>query len=118
MTARNQVTLSQVSDYFHIEIEIVSDFADFGLFPTVSLDGEIGIETDNLGRLEEILNLYQSLGINKEGIEVVLNMRERISALQGEVERLRNVAERLKYHIGNEDPELLKRRGLLIEIDD
>ena len=118
MTARNVVTLDKVSEYFHVEMDIISDFADFGLFPTISFDGETGIEIQNLDSLAEIVSLYQALGINKEGIEVILNLRERISGLKDEVERLRCSVERLERHLESENPEVLISRGLLIEISD
>ncbi|MCX7027166.1 MAG: hypothetical protein NT061_06745 [Spirochaetes bacterium] len=117
MTTRNLITLDQVSEYFHIEMDIISDFADFGLFPTIRFDGEIGIELQNVDNLAEIICLYQALGINKEGIEVIRSLRERISGLKDEVERLRNTVERLECHLESENPELLRRRGLLIDIN-
>jgi uncharacterized small protein (DUF1192 family) len=118
MSARTRLTLSQVCEYFRVDIEVVRDFADFGLYPTIATDGEIGIDTENLDKLWEIISLHRALGINKEGIEVILELREKISALQDEVESLRNEVEKLKGHLGSEDPETLKRLGLLIEIGD
>jgi len=118
MTVRNMITLAQVSDYFHIEIEIVREFAEFGLYSTVVSDGETGIEIENLDRLGKIISLYQALGVNKEGIEIILDLRKKISDLQDQVDRLRNEAEKLKQHLDSEGPESLRERGLLIEIDD
>lgn len=118
MNMKNGIPLSQVCDYFHIDLVVVRDFADFGLYPTVFSDGEIGIETQNLDRLKKIISLHKALGINKEGIEVILDLREKISGLQTEVEFLQNEVEKLKRYAGNEEPEALKNRGLLIEISD
>ena len=118
MTMRTTISLGRVCDYLRVDLELVRDFADFGLYPTVSFEGDIGIEAQYLERLRKIISLHQALGINKEGIEVILNLREKITAFQDEVDSLRNEVERLKRHWGNEEPEALKRRGLLIEIDD
>ena len=118
MRSQNTLSLDQVSRYFNIEIEIVSDFAEFGLFPTIYDDGKPGVEPQNLNKLAEIVSLYQALGVNKEGIEVVLKLRERILGLEDEIARLQSAVERLKILAANEDLEELNRRGLLIEIDD
>lgn len=43
----------------------------------------------DLERLEVILSLTRDLGVNLAGIEVILNMRERLAELQEEVRRLK-----------------------------
>jgi hypothetical protein len=113
---QTRISLSQVCDHFHIDFELVRDFADFGLYPTVLFDGELGIEAQDLARLGKIISLHQSLGINKEGIDVILDLREKITALESEAELLRNEVEKLRRHFESEGTEVLRRRGLLIEI--
>ncbi|MFA6507482.1 MAG: chaperone modulator CbpM [Treponemataceae bacterium] len=117
MSTQNQIALIEVCDYFHIDFEIVQDFADFGLYPTVLCEGEKGIEVQYLDRVKKIISLYKTLGINKEGIEVILNLQEKISGLQDEVDSLQNKVESLKRQLGINEPETLKRLGLLVEID-
>ncbi|MFZ2635307.1 MAG: chaperone modulator CbpM [Rectinemataceae bacterium] len=118
MNRQTAIALSQICDYYHIDIEIVRDFSEFGLYPTVIMDGETGIETKHLEKLEQIISLHRALGINKEGIDVILELRERISGLQEEVEALQNEVEKLKRQVWNVEPDELESRGLLIEIDD
>jgi len=117
MCIRTAMTLSQVCDYLGADIELVREFADFGLYPTVLLDDEVGVETRDLERLEKVISLHRALGINKEGIEAVLGLRERISELEAEVKALRAETQRLKRHLESENPESLERLGLLIQID-
>src|SRR5436305_1947982 len=40
------------------------------------------------GRLELILTLTRDLGVNLAGVEVILNMREQMERMQGEVDRM------------------------------
>ncbi len=42
-------------------------------------------------RLEFILNLTRDLGVNLAGVEVVLSMRDRLSRMQEDMERLAQV---------------------------
>lgn len=118
MSTQTVITLRQLCGCFSIDIGIVREFADFGLYPVVTIEGETGIEARYLDRLERIISLYQTLGINKEGIEIILDLRGKISDLQDHVDELRNEVQKLKHYFGTDDPELLKRLGLLIEIDD
>ena len=105
MNMQTTISLSQVCDYFHIDLELVRDFADFGLYPTVLFDDEIAIEAQSLDRLKRVISLNQSLGINKEGIEIVLDLRERISTLQDEVDLLQNEVSKLKRYLGGDESE-------------
>jgi hypothetical protein len=98
MKMRTAIALTKASDYFHVGVELIREFAEFGLYPTVQEEGEVGIEGRDLARLEKILSLHRALGINKEGLDVILELREMIAGLQDE-------------------PEGLRIRGLLIEVD-
>ena len=53
----------------------------------------------SLERLGKIISLHKALGKNKEGIEVVLDLREKICDLQDNVECLQNEVEKLKYRL-------------------
>ena len=117
MSTRSVVTLRQASDYFRVDIELVRDFAEYGLYPTVLLDGEEGLDESGLERLKKVLSLHRSLGINKEGIEAVLGLRERITGLEAEIGRMQDEVRRLRRHLAGEDLESLARLGLVIEVD-
>lgn len=45
-------------------------------------------DRDTVERLEMILTLTRDLGVNLAGVEVVLDLRARLSRMEGEVERL------------------------------
>ena len=114
---KDAVTLAQACDYFCVDLELALDFADYGLYPTVLVEGEPGIEARHMSRLRQVLSLYKALGINKEGIEAVLELRERVSGLEVEIGRLRGELRRLERVASEEGPEELARLGLLVEVD-
>ena len=117
MSSRDRMTLSQVCEYFRVDLELVRDFADFGLYSIVPFDGEVGIEAMDLDRLKNAIGLHRALGVNKEGIEVILSLRERMSRIREEADALRSEMERLKRHLERDGPEALKSRGLLVEVE-
>lgn len=118
MKPQSVITLREICDSFNIDFAIIHEFAEFGLYPVVSVEGETGIETRYLDRVKRVISLYKALGVNKEGIDIILDLREEIFDLQAQVDELRNEVERLKSHWELEDPELLSQLGLLIEISD
>ena len=118
MSTGTRVSFRQASDHFHVEISVVSEFAEFGLFPTVEGGDGPAVEGEGLALLGTALSLHSALGINKEGIEVILALRGRIAGLQAEIDRLQGLMEGLRKGLDGEDPEDLGRRGLLIDFDD
>src|SRR6201993_1298527 len=56
------------------------------LIPSRS-DGNTRLYTDDdLERLEVILKLTRELGVNLAGVEIILNMREKMAAMQQQIE--------------------------------
>ena len=52
----------------------------------VSEGGHRRYTQDDLERLEVILQLTRELGVNLAGVEIILNMREKMSAMQRQIE--------------------------------
>jgi len=118
MKTKNVLYLSRVSEIFQIDIHIIQEFAEFGLYPTVELDGEKGIEYEAFDRLKRIISLHNALGVNKEGIDAILRLGEHISDLQNQVDSLEGEVRKLRNYLQKEDSEVLQKLGLLVEIVD
>ncbi len=59
-----------------------------GLLKPSRSEGNTRLYTDpDLARLELILSLTRDLGVNLAGVEIILNMREKMDAMQHEFER-------------------------------
>jgi len=60
-----------------------------GLLEPSRTEGKTRLYSDeDLERLEFILSLTRDLGVNLAGVEVVLSLRDRMSAMQGEMQRI------------------------------
>jgi MerR family transcriptional regulator, heat shock protein HspR len=69
-----------------------------GLLKPSRSDGNTRLYSDaDLERLEIILSLTRDLGVNLAGVEIILNMREKMDSMQREFERF---FEYLKSHAG------------------
>jgi hypothetical protein len=98
------ITLTQMCDRYNVDRETLRDFADFGLYPIVSINGELGIDIRHLDRIERVISLYQTLGVNKEGIDIILELRDEIAELQRQVENLKRKEKELEYRLGYQHP--------------
>ncbi len=81
--------IGTVAESYGIHPQTLRLYERLGLLkPSRSL-GNTRYYTDrDLKRLEVILNLTRELGVNLAGVEVVLNMREKMERMQKEIEEL------------------------------
>ena len=115
MDTHRFIELREVSERFHIEFEVCRQFAEIGIVATIVEDNTLYIEPEDVPTLRQAVSLYRDLGVNKEGIDVILTMRQRIVQLQKEVEQLTRRAERLEQEYLQKNVELPRKRGLFFE---
>jgi MerR family transcriptional regulator, heat shock protein HspR len=83
------VMISVVSERYGIHPQTLRLYEREGLIkPTRSAGNTRLYDEEALRRLEIILTLTRELGVNLAGVEVILNMKERMEQMQGEVDRL------------------------------
>src|SRR5215204_2072528 len=78
--------ISAVAQKYNIHPQTLRLYEREGLLKPSRTDGNTRLYSDDdLERLETILSLTRDLGVNLAGVEIILNMRERIEQMQGEV---------------------------------
>jgi MerR family transcriptional regulator/heat shock protein HspR len=81
-------TISAVAELFDIHPQTLRLYEREGLLkPSRSIGNTRLYEDADLERLEIILSLTRNLGVNLAGVEIILNMREKMDAMQHEFER-------------------------------
>ena len=79
--------ISSVAESYHIHPQTLRLYERLGLLKPSRSDGNTRLYTeDDLQRLQVILTLTRELGVNLAGVEVILNMREKMQKLQQQVE--------------------------------
>jgi len=80
--------ISAVAETYHVHPQTLRLYERLGLLKPSRSEGNTRLYTDvDLERLEVILNLTRDLGVNLAGVEIILNMREKMDAMQREFER-------------------------------
>jgi len=83
------VMISVVAERYSIHPQTLRLYEREGLIkPTRSAGNTRLYDEEAIRRLEIILTLTRDLGVNLAGVEVILNMREQMDKMQGEVDRL------------------------------
>jgi MerR family transcriptional regulator/heat shock protein HspR len=81
-------TISAVAEQFELHPQTLRLYEREGLLKPSRSEGNTRLYTDtDLERLEIILSLTRDLGVNLAGVEIILNMREKMDAMQREFER-------------------------------
>jgi MerR family transcriptional regulator, heat shock protein HspR len=81
--------ISSVAESYQIHPQTLRLYERLGLLKPSRSDGNTRLYTDeDLQRLEVILTLTRELGVNLAGVEVILNMREKMEQLQLQVEEM------------------------------
>ncbi len=81
-------TISAVATQYEIHPQTLRLYEREGLLKPSRSEGNTRLYTDSdLERLELILSLTRDLGVNLAGVEIILNMREKMDAMQREFER-------------------------------
>jgi Predicted transcriptional regulators len=103
-------TISAVAELFDVHPQTLRMYEREGLLKPSRSEGNTRLYTDaDLERLEVILSLTRDLGVNLAGVEIILNMREKMDAMQREFERffeyLRTHASEFPRQMEHEFPE-------------
>src|SRR6202167_5400525 len=79
--------ISAVADLYKLHPQTLRLYERVGLLKPSRSQGNTRLYTDSdLERLEVILNLTRELGVNLAGIEIILNMRDKMGEMQSQME--------------------------------
>jgi len=79
--------ISSVSEQYDIHPQTLRLYEREGLLKPSRSEGNTRLYTDDdLERLEVILHLTRDLGVNLAGVEIILNMREKMAEMQSQIE--------------------------------
>lgn len=85
--ARAGYMISAVADLYKLHPQTLRLYERAGLLKPSRSQGNTRLYTDqDLERLEVILTLTRDMGVNLAGIEIVLNMRDKMSEMQQQME--------------------------------
>jgi MerR family transcriptional regulator, heat shock protein HspR len=109
--------ISAVAERYEIHPQTLRLYEREGLLTPSRSDGNTRLYTDeDLDRLEVILKLTRELGVNLAGVEIILNMREKMEAMQRQMEGfIANLNEELSQRVAQDHP-LEKRSQSLMPV--
>lgn len=93
--------ISAVAEQYQIHPQTLRLYEREGLLKPSRSEGNTRLYTqEDLQRLEAILKLTRDFGVNLAGVEIILNMREKMVAIERQVEEfVRSLNEELATHL-------------------
>lgn len=90
MNPDNLIPINTLSTQYNVEISFFSSLYEFELIEIITIEQVQYIRVDKINDLEKIIRIHNELGINMEGIDVVLNMLTKIQKLENELNTVKN----------------------------
>lgn len=110
---RNYYHISSVSRMYNIHPQTLRLYEREGLLKPSRSEGNTRLYTEeDIKQLELILSLIRDLGVNLAGVEVILNMREKIVEIEVEVNEFLEYIRR-EFFEGREDEFEIRKRSLI-----
>lgn len=79
--------ISSVAEQYEVHPQTLRLYEREGLLKPSRSEGNTRLYTDqDLERLEVILHLTRELGVNLAGVEIILNMREKMGEMQAQIQ--------------------------------
>ncbi len=76
----------KTSEYSRLEVQIIRQLRDAGVVGAIDIAGEEPrYSNEDIALLRRVRRLHHDLGINLEGVEVILRLSARLEALQQEL---------------------------------
>jgi MerR family transcriptional regulator/heat shock protein HspR len=86
--SRAAYMISAVAEKFDVHPQTLRLYEREGLLKPSRSEGNTRLYTEeDVERLEVILELTRELGVNLAGVEIILNMREKMAAMQAQIEQ-------------------------------
>jgi MerR family transcriptional regulator, heat shock protein HspR len=87
--------ISAVAELYHLHPQTLRLYERAGLLKPSRSEGNTRLYTEaDLERLEVILALTREMGVNLAGIEIILNMREKMAEMQRQMEAFTEFVQR------------------------
>ncbi|MEM8994391.1 MAG: MerR family transcriptional regulator [Acidobacteriota bacterium] len=91
-SGKKYLMISAVAERFDIHPQTLRLYEREGLIRPARSSGNTRLFDDEcLAQLEIVLTLTRELGVNLAGVEVILNMRDRMTRMQSEMDSVREI---------------------------
>ncbi|MPR32928.1 chaperone modulator CbpM [Salmonirosea aquatica] len=90
MNTENFIPIATLCTHYHVETSFFDSLNEVGLIEIESIEESHYIHAERISEVEKIIRMRNDLHLNLEGIDVVLNLLQKMDHLQNELVSARN----------------------------
>jgi MerR family transcriptional regulator/heat shock protein HspR len=91
--------ISVAAKMLSVHPQTLRRYEDMGLVKPARVSGKRLYSPNDVERLQKISRLTEDLGVNLAGVEIILNLIERLESIQYEMDQMRDELEREIYRL-------------------
>ena len=84
------ISVVHLCENYNIQLSFITDLNEMGLVEIISIEEEYFIHEEKISEIEKMIRIHQDLNLNKEAIDVVFNLLNKINLLEEELKTLQN----------------------------
>ncbi len=90
MSLENFIPVNTLCTHYKVELSFFDNLNAIGLIEIQTVEEMQYVHQDSIYDIEKMIRMHQDLDVNIEGIDVVLNLLQKIDALKKEIHTVRN----------------------------
>lgn len=90
MDTQELIIVTTFCQQYQMDLDFIQDLESVGLIETIDHNEEKYLHINQLVIIEKIIRLHNDLNINKEGVDVILNLLDKINELDKKVKYLKD----------------------------
>jgi len=90
MSTENFIPINTLCQHYKLEISFFNTLNETGLIEIQLVDSIQYVHKESIYEIEKMVRMHKELDVNIEGIDIVLNLLQKIDALQTELLTVRN----------------------------
>lgn len=84
------ISIETLCNNYNVQITFFRDLQEIGLVEIITIEQSDYIYEEKINEVEKMIRFHQDLNLNKEAIDVVFNLLNKINDLQEELNSLKN----------------------------
>ena len=90
MNTENLISIPELCSHYELELSFFTNLSEMGLVEIKTVETKSYINSSCIYEIEKMIHIHQDLDVNIEGIDVVLNLLQKMDTLQNEITLLKN----------------------------
>jgi hypothetical protein len=90
MSKEKFIQINQLCTHYEVEMSLFSELKELGIIEILTIEDGYFIHEEKISIVEKVVRMQKDLNLNLEGVDIVLNLLEKIDNLQSELNTVKN----------------------------